>query len=1279
MEPSIDGSGTPHRTMVTYKETRENAKVDPSPEWTGTWRDPRFSPPADGGRPENSLTGTLFTVNCCTYAIKVPAEFGDLRFWRNTSVAALQPGEEEVLPWGTLGYEWDEDVDNGHRPAGAFRMSSTTEVVPQKLIDYGTKIAELPATHHLMMYRAPSGALVFGAGTVQWSWGLDDYHDGTAADTSPAIQQATVNVLADMGVQPGSLQSDLTAATQSTDASGPMVEISSPVGGASIGHGETITISGTATDVGGGVVAGVEVSVDGGATWSRAEGRGQWTFQDGINMQGSRPVMARAVDDSGNIGPSASVTVAVDCPCRIFDSGDVPEVEAAAGTTALEVGVRFEADVDGWIEGLRFYKGPGNTGTHVGSLWDGSGNLLARATFADETATGWQQVSFGTPVPITAGTAYVASYHAPNGRYPADNEWFAYGPTLSPPLRAVQDTDDEPNGVYVVSSVPRFPTNTYDSTNYWVDVVFHDVEPPDVRAPLVSAVSPLGGATSVPVGSAISVTFDEPIDPASVEMSVTSAAGETAGEVSVASATGKVTFTPQAALGSSTRYTVEVDAADLAGNAMPEPAQFSFTTAVPDGVVAALWDDSAVPAVAATTDTRAVNLGVRFIASEDLEITGVRFYKGPGNTGTHVGSLWSAAGELMAQATFAGESTNGWQQVLFDQPVTVTAGSTYVASYHAPVGAYAANAGYFTTDHNKGPLTAPALSGGTGNGVYRYGSSPAFPTTSFGATNYWVTPVYAVPPDLTAPTLAVTAPLDGTSRIRLDSVIRATFDEPVDPASVEVAVTGSDGPVAGTASFDQASSTLTFTPDADLDPDTGYSVAISAVDLAGNASSEPLTFAFTTSDGAEVATFWGESTVPPTPAVTEARAIEVGVKFSASVDGFVTGVRFYKGSGNTGTHVGSLWTASGELLERATFTYESTTGWQEVVFVDPVPVTAGVTYIASYHAPKGHYAAASTYFAQALVSGDLTAPSSASSGGNGVYRYAASPLFPNSSYGSTNYWVTPVFEEPPDTTQPGLASSSPADGATGVDLDAAVTAAFDEPVDGDSAAITVSSAAGPVAGSTTFDAASSTATFVPATALAASTAYTVTVSAVDLAGNHTAADLGFDFTTTSAAVMAALWDQSVIPAVPVAADTAAVNVGVAFTSSQSVLVTGIRFYKGSGNTGTHVGSLWSGSGQLLAQATFTGESATGWQEVSFATPVQINAGTTYVASYYAPKGRYSVTSNYFTSAYTSGPLTALKSVPGAVNGRYSYGTTPALPTTAYRASNYWVSPVYQVD
>jgi len=57
-ENSIDPSGTPYRTLVCYKETHANAKIDPldPPTWTGTWMDPRFSPPADGGKPQNALT-----------------------------------------------------------------------------------------------------------------------------------------------------------------------------------------------------------------------------------------------------------------------------------------------------------------------------------------------------------------------------------------------------------------------------------------------------------------------------------------------------------------------------------------------------------------------------------------------------------------------------------------------------------------------------------------------------------------------------------------------------------------------------------------------------------------------------------------------------------------------------------------------------------------------------------------------------------------------------------------------------------------------------------------------------------------------------------------------------------------------------------------------------------------------------------------------------------------------------------------------------------------------
>ena len=119
-ENSIDGSGTPYRTLVCYKETHANGVIDPQdpPTWTGTWRDPRFSPPGDGGRPQNALTGQMFGVNDGdTTAIRVPAAFGKARFWRNTSVATLAAGATATMPAKTLGYEWDIDVDNGFAPA----------------------------------------------------------------------------------------------------------------------------------------------------------------------------------------------------------------------------------------------------------------------------------------------------------------------------------------------------------------------------------------------------------------------------------------------------------------------------------------------------------------------------------------------------------------------------------------------------------------------------------------------------------------------------------------------------------------------------------------------------------------------------------------------------------------------------------------------------------------------------------------------------------------------------------------------------------------------------------------------------------------------------------------------------------------------------------------------------------------------------------------------------------------------------------------------------------
>jgi hypothetical protein len=204
--------GTPNRTLVCYKDTHSAIKLDPLPgSWTGTWRDPRGSL-YDAGRPENALTGQLFRVNYGTTAITVPAQYGKLPLWRNTDIAALPADAVTLLPTGTLGYEWDENF-NGSQPTNSIDLSATTFAGAQILEDAGSTYGDGEATHHLNLYRAASGAFVFGAGTVQWSWGLDAFHDRDTVPTDLRMQQATANLLADLGAQAATLQSGVVAPT----------------------------------------------------------------------------------------------------------------------------------------------------------------------------------------------------------------------------------------------------------------------------------------------------------------------------------------------------------------------------------------------------------------------------------------------------------------------------------------------------------------------------------------------------------------------------------------------------------------------------------------------------------------------------------------------------------------------------------------------------------------------------------------------------------------------------------------------------------------------------------------------------------------------------------------------------------------------------------------------------------------------------------------------------------------------------------------------------------
>ena len=144
-----------------------------------------------------------------------------------------------------------------------------------------------------------------------------------------------------------------------------------------------------------------------------------------------------------------------------------------------------------------------------------------------------------------------------------------------------------------------------------------------------------------------------------------------------------------------------------------------------------------------------------------------------------------------------------------------------------------------------------------------------------------------------------------------------------------------------------------------------------------------------------------------------------------------------------------------------------------------------------------------------------------------------------------------------------------------------------------------------------------------------------------------------------------------------------VELGVKFTSSQNMNITGIRVYRVS--PGTVTGHLWDGAGgQPLATGTFSGSDTHSWQDLMFSPPVPIQAGHTYVASYHVPDTQYALQYDFFaTSGYSVGPITALSSPDSTGNGVYCYDNDPTscavFPVNTYRDTNYWVAPLWGYD
>ena len=333
------------------------------------------------------------------------------------------------------------------------------------------------------------------------------------------MQQATVNLLADMGAQPGTLQSGLVATSASTDTTAPSVVITSSA--ASVTGPGTRTVSGSAADAGGGVVGTVEVSTDGGSTWRRATGRESWSYTF-TALAGAPAIRVRASDDSANLSGVVALGAPVTaCPagltCSSIFAQSVTGAQDADGS-AVELGVKFRSDVPGQVVGVRYFKTSGNTGAHTGTLWSATGQPLATVTFAAESATGWQEAAFSSPVTVQPGTTYIASYHTNTGNY-ATGTSFASAGVDTPPLHALRDGVDGLNGVYAYGTGGVFPTNSWQSANYLVDVLFTSTAPQDTTAPSITATTPAADAAGANRDADVTATFSEAIDPATVSTS----------------------------------------------------------------------------------------------------------------------------------------------------------------------------------------------------------------------------------------------------------------------------------------------------------------------------------------------------------------------------------------------------------------------------------------------------------------------------------------------------------------------------------------------------------------------------------------------------------------------------------------------------------------------------------------------------------------------------------------------------------------------------------------
>jgi PKD repeat protein len=336
---------------------------------TTTFRD-NGAPPGDpsappGGRvgpdkPENQLFGVMYfgDNDARTFPLTVPAgnaadEFAADRVWRNTGISE---NTSTSIGDRLVGWEWDAIPTQAqylaHQPADVVKLtSSNVQTAPDNswIQDEGrlrttTPPPGQPGTVNAVKYQAPSGALVFSSGTMQWAEGLQDQAD-------ERIEQATYNILSDMGDQPETPDGiTLDPGGSNRAPNGSFTVTPNPTK-----TNTTVTFDASASTDPDGSVAKYEWDLDGNGSFETNTGSNpkttrSYTSEGEVNARlrvtdngGATDLAVRTVTVINNQPPTASIVATPNAPL----TGEAATFSAAGSKDADGTIAKYEWDLDG--------------------------------------------------------------------------------------------------------------------------------------------------------------------------------------------------------------------------------------------------------------------------------------------------------------------------------------------------------------------------------------------------------------------------------------------------------------------------------------------------------------------------------------------------------------------------------------------------------------------------------------------------------------------------------------------------------------------------------------------------------------------------------------------------------------------------------------------------------------------------------------------------------------------------------------------------------------------